>query len=236
MNNVTFVECKFSGDIVPYMYGELSVDDCSAFEAHLLGCEKCTDEFASISNARYEVYDWKKLEFDPLETPQVEIPYGEVSAVSTASAWIAKVRTAFAAGWAGPAIAFGCLAIVSIFGAVFLTAGSRDGDVASRFDNSNIAKVETSSATNTVEITATEREPEGDVRNGAGPVRTSTPVRVQQRHPVRNVRLIQSRQVEAKQALTRPSQKAVPTLNEFAEDEDKSLRLAELFDDIETRD
>ena len=54
MNNVN---CKYANEIVPYMYGELASSATAEFESHLLECQLCTDEFAELSAARYEVYD-----------------------------------------------------------------------------------------------------------------------------------------------------------------------------------
>ena len=79
MNDLKNPGCKFHADIVPYMYGEMSAAESSAFETHLIDCGVCTDEFAAVSNARYEVYDWKKTEFEPLATPVFTIPYGEAA-------------------------------------------------------------------------------------------------------------------------------------------------------------
>ncbi len=238
MNNVKFEECKLSGDMVPYMYGELSVGDCSAFESHLLGCEACTDDFASISSARYEVYDWKKLEFDAFETPQIQIPYDAVPAASANSSWVGKLRSAFESKWSIPGVAFAGLAVVSIFAAIFMSAGDGGGEVASRLDNSNIASVTSKSESDSIGVPATETESRTEAPSEATPrpLQISAPGRVQPRRPVRNDKVTSTRQVEAKQASTRAEQKSIPTLNEFADDEDTSLRLAELFDDIETRD
>ena len=44
MNDLNLKGCKFSADIVPYMYGELAAADTLAFESHLLECSDCTDE------------------------------------------------------------------------------------------------------------------------------------------------------------------------------------------------
>src|SRR5688500_9488747 len=107
--------CKYSTDILPYMYGEMSGSARFAFESHLLDCGMCTDEFAEISAARFEVYEWKKLAFDPLTTPRFEIPY-EHQAVAQSS-WIDAVRASFAWGWAAPAFAAGALVLVSLFAA-----------------------------------------------------------------------------------------------------------------------
>src|SRR5262245_44488910 len=110
------LNCKYANGIVPYMYGELATSAATEFELHLPECEACTDEFAALSAARYEVYDWKKLDFDPLATPAIEIPFGEVVTVS----WIEKLRAAFAGSWAMPAAAFAGVAIIVSLVTVFV--------------------------------------------------------------------------------------------------------------------
>src|SRR4051794_5572836 len=96
MNRVNLSECKLSGAMVSYMYGELSSNEGLVFEQHLLECSECTDEFAAISSSRYEVYDWKKLEFDPLETPSFYIPFHEVAMKES---WADKIRNVTGRAW-----------------------------------------------------------------------------------------------------------------------------------------
>src|SRR6478609_2180441 len=127
MKDANITECKFSGEMVSYMYGELSSDETSAFERHLLDCSSCTDDFAAISSSRYEVYDWKKLEFDPLETPSFDIPFEVTADLS----WAQKIRAAFGS-WAVPAVSFAAFAIVSIVAAALIWQSSGDVEFVSR--------------------------------------------------------------------------------------------------------
>ena len=238
MNDLKNSGCKLSADIVPYMYGELSSAEGSEFESHLLECVDCTDEFAAVSNARYEVYDWKKTEFEPLATPVFTIPYREADGVS----WFDKARAAFSQSWAVPGVAFAGIAIVSVFAAVFYFSGD---------SGSNVAQVNTNSRAVTAPVApdpvpaspAPEKEKplvvakddvERPVPRGSQSVRagSGSPARKRAARTVRNVAV--PRPVET-QAISTPNRPA-PTLNEFAEDEDTSLRLAQLFEDIDTRD
>lgn len=92
-------ECPFSDEIVSYMYGEMPDGAQLKFEHHLAACQVCTDDFAAVSLARFETYDWKRVEFDPLETPQIVIPYREktVSLGERVSAWLSWVTVVPAA-------------------------------------------------------------------------------------------------------------------------------------------
>lgn len=236
MNDVNFSGCKFSADIVPYMYGELSATDCSAFESHLLNCGECTDEFAAISNARYEVYDWKKLEFDPLATPRFEIPYETETLV--AASWVEKLRAVFAQSWAVPGVAFAGLVIVAVFAASFLMLGDRGVDIAGE-DNSNRGPVNMPVAAKTNDTPDVSKDENATISSPVSPTKVE-PVkiggrgRVEQKRAVEDLRFTPTRSVEKKQ--TSAQNQNPPRLNEFSEDEDTSLRLAELFEDIETSD
>ncbi|MFL6373703.1 MAG: hypothetical protein ACJ73D_03450 [Pyrinomonadaceae bacterium] len=79
MENKRHKDCPYPDAIVSYMYDEMPVGERSTFEGHLLDCQVCTDDFAAVSFARFETYDWKRLEFDALATPRIVIPYAEKS-------------------------------------------------------------------------------------------------------------------------------------------------------------
>ena len=229
MNDVNFSKCKFSAEIVPYMYGESSPAESSAFEQHLVDCSDCTDEFAAISSARYEVYDWKKLEFDPLETPTFDVPFREAAGVS----WSDKIRRVFANAWALPSVSFAALAIVSIVaaGVIWLRSGDelavKNPDAAPtpiRSLGENTAEVRT-------EQPSKSADPVRPQATQASVSKRANPRRVYAQ-PVRAVR---DRTMEVKQTTARNETKAVPRLNEYPDDEDTSLRLAELLEDIGSR-
>ena len=238
MDDVKITQCKFSEAIVPYMYGELAAAECASFESHLLECGDCTDEFASISNARYEVYDWKKLEFDPLPTPPVRIPYADVSGVS----WIERARSVFAGRWAFPAAGFAAVAIVSIFSVVFFTTGETGTDIALESGNTNSVETVMPSPMASerpapvVSSPLVAREDLPDRKSERRDLKVATPSVSERKAVRREARSVQPKSVEARQATTRDDQRAVPRLNDFSDDEDTSLRLAELFEDVETRD
>ncbi len=246
MNDVSSSKCIFTADMVPYLYGEMSGRERSAFESHLVACTLCTDEFASISNARYEVYDWKKLEFDPLETPRFVVP-SEESVESSVFGWVEKLRAVFATGWLVPGASLAALAIISVFAAVLISSRDDRQDIAEKSDNSKISTVESSTVARATSDPETSANPEDETKNTSNeievdagdrqpkPLRIAAPAHIQERNPVRNAKLTRPRPVEAKQNMALNLDKTIPRLNEFADDEDTSLRLAELFANIEAR-
>ena len=233
--DTTISECNFGEDAVPYLYGELPDADRAIFESHLLECTACTDEFAAMASTRYEVYDWKKIEFDPLATPRFEIP-------SESESWTDRIRSTFGRGWAIPGFAFAGLAVISIFASTFwLTSGERN-EIAS-----SSGAVDNSSAGNgasvPVRIPSVEEPiaPAGEVRDVRSPeqigrTRVDPVVRSERRSNLRNVSTAQPKRIAARPESTRAVKVDVPRLNGFPDDEDTSLRLAELFEDGETRD
>ena len=235
--DVTISECSFSEDAVLYLYGELPDAECALFESHLLDCTACTDEFAAMASARYEVYDWKKIEFDPIATPRFEIPFDEPV---DAASWTDRIRYAFGRGWAIPGLAVAGLAVVSIFALTFLLFSGETNDVASStgaVDNSTIGNV----AAVPVGIPSVQAPvADGEVRDTRPPEEAGrdriAPVVRSALRTTRNVNSTQPKRTVTKPESTRAVKVDVPRLNGFPDDEDTSLRLAELFEDGETRD
>jgi hypothetical protein len=235
MDEMNISECKFSSDIVPYMYGELSSGASLLFESHLPACGVCTEEFASVSSARFEVYDWKKAEFDTLATPVFAIP--AAAGAEQGTSWLDKVRSAFSDSWAVPGFAFAGLAIVAVITGFAFFSANITGDIAKQDDSSPrpTAAIQLQpQPLNEARLPQDERE---IAESGAGDSRLEEPVTT----PARSKRAWRnpkpraaSRDVTAVAIST--TSPTAPRLNEFPEEEDTSLRLAQLFDDIDTRD
>ena len=246
--------CNFGEDAVLYLYGELPNADRVTFESHLVDCTACTDEFAAMASARYEVYEWKKLEFDPIPTPHFEVPFEQQLTEAPSESWTDRIRSAFGRGWAVPGVAFAGLAVISIFAAAFVLSGGPDEIASSTVpvetpaDSSVIASPDIQPSTTTSPAEDRAAEPlSGEARLSVRPVVRSegdetrrasvTPVaRAERRSTARNASTAQAQRTVTKSESTRAVKVDVPRLNEFPDDEDTSLRLAELFEDGETRD
>jgi hypothetical protein len=229
MNDSNISKCKFSTALVPYLYGELPGSDVGAFESHLLDCVECTDEFAALSSARYEVYDWKKIEFDPLATPAIRIPYDEVVSVS----WIDRLRIAFANGFAIPAVGFAGLVIALGLAGVFVWSGGDSGYVAKGNTNETVPGPVVATT-----VTAPAPEVAQDVKNESEPP-TAVKGATSSNENRRELRPVKIKNVPVRAPKANPTSAQVqnaPRLNDFSDDEDNSLRLAELFEDIDTSD
>jgi hypothetical protein len=213
--------CTHGGDILAYLYNEMPSADRETFELHLADCGTCIDDFAELSQSRYPVFEWKQLEFDPLPTPRVVIPF-ESPSVS----WFDKLRASLAFR---PAYAFGTLAAVALFAsiaAMILLRGSSDAEVA------NVAPVAAPGLPSPlVEI----EEPE---------IPSRVLVEEPQKSPSRRdfPKVVKASVTDAKPATRSANrlkttqqarrQEPLPALNSIDEDEDDSLRLADIFDEV----
>lgn len=99
--NLSVDKCKFTDSLVAYLYDEMPAADRGVFEEHLAGCEACTDEFAGLSVARFEVFDWKREEFDALATPEIIVPYP----AATQAGWFDGLQAALSWATVVPAMA-----------------------------------------------------------------------------------------------------------------------------------
>lgn len=224
-------QCPRAAAIVSYMYSEMPAGDRHAFEAHLVDCQACTDEFAGISVARFEVFDWKRTEFDALATPAISISHSEpvVTLGQRLYGWIS---------WA---------AAVPAFALVFLAIGAGYFYWTSRgqaVDADNLAAIPAATATvvpqadppaaaaSTRKIAVTD-----SVRGIDDSVaRVASDRSTKKRLSSASVRY--AKQVAPRIKLagdvavnSQPATKKLPRLGVYDDEDDTSLRLAELFDE-----
>ena len=135
LSNGNHNSCEFFAAIVSYLYNETGEAERVRFESHLANCDACTDEFATISNARFSVFEWQREEFSNLPTPEIVIPYAAKRPVP------AKVETVGFLSGLGKMISFGSwatampsfaaiLVCLGLTVAAFLYFGSRNDQIA----------------------------------------------------------------------------------------------------------
>lgn len=232
MNSNGNNSCKLGGDLLAYLYNEMPEGGRELFETHLADCSACTDEFAELSLARYSVYEWQKLEFAPMETPEIVIPY---KAEAAGLSWFDKVRATFAFSnkWAtaGPALAV--LTLFAIGGLV----------VVSRYSDREVAGVQN------VTTPSPERSVPAPVKIARPQTAEDEPVSVPEpaRKPIEvgstgkpqtvpvPVKNPPKGSVKTQPANVNSRNRNVPRLNGLDDEvEDKSLRLTDIFDDLDT--
>lgn len=211
--------CSDSGDMLAYLYNEMVPVDRERFESHLADCGRCIDDFAELSQSRYPVFEWKKAEFDPLPTPRIAIEYK----ASASASWVQKVRQAFAFK---PTLGFGAAAatvLAAIVTAVMLFGGSASDQELAR---------EIEPAASPVRV-ASDVVPSGD---------ETAEVRSQEQVPPVAPKAVQTSTTNrpavrtAKPRASQPKKpdRAVPVISALEDEEDDSLRLTDIFDEIGT--
>lgn len=219
---------------VAYLYADLPPDERERFEDHLLACERCRDEFAELSASRYEVFEWHKLEFVPMETPRIVIPYEPEKA-----GWFAGLRESFAFSQrllAGSAA--GMLAAVVLLMVAFWNSEATNTPIAADHGSDRTA-VELAGLRHTEPVEEDDQAVEmNDVApalesvNGNIEPETVNAAYVPRKDTPRN---IPRRPVRRVSPGNEPAviQASAPRLNDFEDTSDESLRLSDMFDDIE---
>jgi len=213
--------CKDGGDMLGYLFNEMAEAERDRFDLHLAECGQCVDEFAALSQAHYPVYEWKQIEFEPMATPLIVLPSAKVSLFDKVRAAFA-FRPGFAAAGVAAAILLTAVAGLAWFG---LKGGSNDVAVAEnpKPEPSPVRKVEQPVVFTPKEDEVAAADSRPKVEEPI--VREVKPAKAKADRPVVK---------EAK--IVTPARRNVPMprLAEFKDDEDDSLRLAEMFNDIDT--
>jgi len=113
-NNHKSTGCGYGEELVSYLYGET---ENAVFEAHLQDCHACADELEAFSGVHFSIKDWKSKEFDRLATPSIQIPYekaekrGEDLVVT--GSWLSGLRglLSLSPAWSLGAASFAVLAV-----------------------------------------------------------------------------------------------------------------------------
>ena len=229
--------CGFSDEIVAYIYDEISDPERRKFETHLADCMSCTDEFADISNARFAMFEWRREEFAHLPTPEIVIPYAKAKNVEAVGffgglrallSFPSLSSATLVAGVLAVCVGLGCV-VINYMGGVQQVADSDKPSVNEHKVSPAVAQNPESVAlpavpsqkepntTGTMTSASTRSVPSLELR----PVKAS--LKMQRVRVGKN--LTASRRTETAQ----PRQKA-PALTAYDEEDDGSLRLADLFD------
>lgn len=243
LTNGNNANCGFADEIVSYIYDESGEPERRKFETHLAGCSVCTDEFAAISNARFSVFEWQKEEFAHLSTPQIVIPYTPAKSLAEDSS--AGIFAGLRALLTFPTFGFAAAGIVVCLGLGFLGINYIDDrPVADVSVDEQIAPPANLPANLPVvpppaEITAVD---EPKIRRDTA---TKTVKDVPPSPSIQSARTSDNRRPKLNRPLTadtrKPLDKAVnpnsaqmrerPVLSNFDDNDDKSLRLTDLFED-----
>jgi hypothetical protein len=219
-------------ELVSYIYGELDPPRRDAFESHLSGCDECAVELASFSEARLGVIEWRREDFEHLATPEIGIPYETVTStelVPGRNGLFADVLTAIrglsALSKIGVAFAAACLAVGIAYFAAFTP--KQNVEVASKASpNVNLATI---SRPEIVEPIPEQSIPNKSEELAAKPFLNER----RQAEPQRSLPIHQST-IRPRRLSTAPKAETAkaPRLNSFDDEDDRSLRLSDLFAEL----
>jgi hypothetical protein len=241
--------CEFAEELVLYLYKEMNGAKKTRFENHLARCPLCTEELAEFSMARSAVQDWRIEEFLPLIPPTIEIPYQiqskQVENDPVSRSWFDSVRALFtlSPAWTTAATAFA--ALVVCVGLLLTMSDSLPEDKDVRVQQTKPTNIKTSPSPTTgnensnpnssnskdsdqnqgksPEPTSAKTEPPAPIKTASGqtlPKTNNTNIKKQ----------VQPKTVNNNTQLKQTNRKAPRLVDD--EDEDNTLRLSDLLEEI----
>ena len=250
LNNNNNHNCTFAESIVSYLYNETGAKEKLAFEAHLKNCLMCADELAAFGYVRTSLAEWKEAEVFALEMPRLENPAIQTTApvISTTSgSWLDNLRELLAwfPAWKTVSVAFAVLIVFVL--AVFLVnspdktevAANKDQNPSKESTESNKVQEQLYSETKTPPQKAVEENEKPKVSETAV-IKDSAPKSngAQKQKPIapKTNETVAGNVVNRNEKKNKNIEKReLPRLSGTDEEEDKSLRLADLFDEIDTK-
>ncbi len=262
INNHKNLSCGFTEQMVSYFYDENNQAEKAVFEAHLTNCPDCTKELAGFGLVRSSIIEWRHEEFFKLETPAFEIPTIKTvnqSVESNSGSWFSDFRKMFLFN---PMTATAVLAaLIVCVGLVFIAINSWNNLEVAEVDNKNngiIVASPTVDKINEQPIETIANDNSDKSSPNKFPKSTGTESKDSQPLPIRVKRLVPSDSVRASDNTKNNSEKPetvrnvketnkenkkttavqkqqVPNLTTLDDDEDKSVRLADLFEEIGTK-
>jgi len=259
-NNHKRASCGYTEQMVSYFYDETNQAHKAVFEAHLTNCPDCTDELAGFGFVRSSLIEWRDEEFFKLEAPVFEIPTLKTASQlveSDSGSWFSDFRRMFSFN---PMMATAVLAaLIVCVGLVFIAINSSNNSEVAEVDNKNSEKIVASPTVAKINEQPGEKIAQGNSDKslpGKPPKSTGTESKDLQPSPIREkrvvpgdsvvrisdntknkfekpetVRSVKDSNTENKKA-TAVQKQQVPNLTTLDEDEDKSVRLADLFEEI----
>ncbi len=254
--------CSFSQEIVSYIYGEMTELAKTEFETHVHNCLECAEELASFGVLRSSIQTWKKEEFLPLVQPEIILPFEEkqktfalVDSSKNTTSWLDSFRNLFRLSPMWMTATASCAVLMICVGLIFVAVSSRQGG--SEFAGTNTKTVPTppvnegntkvsptnSGSENTQKSDQTQpSKPPVELakKSESGNSVKKTQVAVENNQPTKAKTIPASTSVRSnapvkKDAKNVPVNKVnnnnLPDL-QADDDEDDSLRLTDMFDEI----
>jgi hypothetical protein len=248
-NNHKNSNCGFSEELVSYLYGETASAENAAFEKHLSGCSACAEELEAFSGVHFSINDWKLKEFANLATPSIEIPYEKaektLEVTNIAGSWLsALLRDKFSLsprGWSLATASFAVLA-VAIGIALFALNFRKNNEVAESNKNNPVVVPTVEKTTEPANSNANQnKQTNREVKSPNEPKSLQPEVATTTTPELKNTRVVKASnnprpQPKVENANVQKNNEVAPKIVVEEDDEDNTLRLAELFDEIDTKE
>ena len=238
LDNGNIKSCGFAEEIVSYIYDEIKEPARRKFEDHLVDCSSCTDEFAGISTARLAMYEYQDRAFAHLPMPEIAIPYAPEQAAAERAGFFAGLSDMWRKPAWSSALAFaGAVAICFGLGFMAINYIGVNQQVAANETtviqpvaaplSTNDAISQTVPPVDLTKMPVTNAKAKMSDGREIRPIRASvtTGRRVFQKNLTADVEVPDSVKIE------KPVKPKAPVLSTYDDDDDKSLRLADLVDD-----
>ena len=259
-NNHKNLSCGFSEQMVSYFYDEINQAEKAVFETHLTNCSHCTDELAGFELVSSTLVEWRDEEFFKLDAPVFEIPVIKTvsqSVESDSRSWFSNLWRIVSLN---PMTATAVLAaLIVCVGLVFIAINFTNNSEIAEVDNRNSERIVVSPTVAKIDEqpieTLTKRYSEESLP-GKSPKSTGAKSKDSQPLPIREKRFAPNDSVDrvsdkTKDNFEKPEtnrnlketnrnnkkstavqKQPVPNLTTLDDDEDKSVRLADLFEEI----
>lgn len=234
--------CEFAEQIVAYIYDEASAKEKENFEAHLLNCLTCADEIAGFGLVRSSINDWRKDEIFVLDAPMLEFPALRPSFAVSAEkgSWFDDFKKLFDFS---PVWAAGFAALMICFGLAWLFLGKSNNEIASNkavetnpiVQNKENETIITPIEEKTPIVTESKTEIQPQIVQPRAKLAKQTPITKQKEAKSVSKKVNSEIKVTVNNQLKRNQTKESPILADISDEEDNSLRLSSLADEIGAR-
>jgi hypothetical protein len=226
MTNHNESNCGFADELVSYLYGDLHAEETGRFESHIGNCTECASEVAGFSSLRVSIGELK-TDFEAIPTPPIRIPYPMTASAEPKASVFDSLRTLLS-GFR--TLAAGSVALVAITaGAIYYLGPSDQG--------SELAGGNINGTKSTASPTAQPSPPvaEKQLPDQTAPETAATNPKDTVPGKVGDKKTAPRPEVRKSGTQVKKSDKRQsPTIIDETDDEDKTLRLADLFDEIGT--
>lgn len=243
-------DCANAELLISYLYDETSQAEKTAFETHLKDCAACSEELNGFNFARIAVQEWRVADLDSLPTPIFEIPAQTIvqSKSEKSVSWFDNLNQIFSFK---PALAMSALIVlIALFGiAAFVFNFKTENDsiaenvkdkeltkttVSPTVEKKGERKVEEINSKVESDETKSISAPEKIIEKNSLPVKSATTVKVSNQ-TTKNIP-VKAVQNDTKKVTNKniAPKSDVPPIVEADDEEDDSIRLTDLFDEIGT--